>query len=157
MIELQTNELSIEDFGQFYNQPRIEGRSQLKRVLNFVTNNRHPCRSPHRPHPYARAAVPAASSRLRPSGRPRKRHHRELAAITEKIIRLLDEAKGGIAGHGASLTIGNFIIESGVMGYVRKAVDGSGGRVRFIPIVDRQGVSLLARQIRQNRRRSRRR
>ena len=25
------------------------------------------------------------------------------------------------------------------MGYVRKAVDGSGGRLRFIPIVNRQG------------------
>ena len=59
--------------------------------------------------------------------------------ITEKIIRILDEAKGGIAGHGVSLTLGNFIIENGVMGYVRKAVDGSGGRLRFIPIIDRQG------------------
>jgi len=61
-------------------------------------------------------------------------------AVTEKIIRLLDEAKGGMAAHGASLTLGNFIIENGVMGYVRKSVDGSGGRVRFIPIVDRAGV-----------------
>jgi hypothetical protein len=45
-----------------------------------------------------------------------------------------------MAAHGASLTLGNFIIENGVMGYVRKSVDGSGGRVRFIPIVDRHGV-----------------
>ncbi len=57
-------------------------------------------------------------------------------AITEKIIRLLDEAKGAIAGHGVSLTLGNFIIENGVMGYVRKAVDGSGRRSRFISFVD---------------------
>lgn len=64
----------------------------------------------------------------------------DLPAVTEKIIRLLDEAKGGMAAHGASLTLGNFIIENGVMGYVRKSVDGSGGRVRFIPIVDRAGV-----------------
>jgi hypothetical protein len=64
----------------------------------------------------------------------------ESPPITEKIIRLLDEAKGGMAGHGTSLTLGNFIIENGVMGYVRKAVDGSGGRVRFIPVADRQGV-----------------
>jgi hypothetical protein len=60
-------------------------------------------------------------------------------AITEKIIRLLDEAKGAMAGHGVSLTLGNFILEAGVMGYVRKAVDGSGGRARFIPVVNRQG------------------
>ncbi|EAQ33668.1 hypothetical protein NB311A_09891 [Nitrobacter sp. Nb-311A] len=60
-------------------------------------------------------------------------------ALTEKIIRLLDEAKGGMAGHGVSLTLGNLILEAGVMGYVRKAVNGSGGRGRFIPVVNRQG------------------
>jgi hypothetical protein len=43
------------------------------------------------------------------------------------------------AGHGVSPTLGNFIIENGVMRYVRKAVDGSGGRLRFITVVDRQG------------------
>lgn len=64
----------------------------------------------------------------------------ESPPITEKTVRLLDEAKGGMAGHGASLTLGNFIIENGVMGYIRKAVDGSGGRVRLIPVVDRHGV-----------------
>ena len=64
----------------------------------------------------------------------------ESPPITEKIIRLLDETKGGMAGHGACLTVGNFIIENRVMGYIHKAVDGSGGRVRFVPIVDRQGV-----------------
>ena len=66
----------------------------------------------------------------------------ESPAVTEKIVRLLDEAKGGMAGHGASLTVGNFIIENGVMGYIRKSVSGQGGvgRVRFIPIVDREGT-----------------
>jgi hypothetical protein len=40
----------------------------------------------------------------------------ESPPMTEKFIRLLDEAKGGMAAHGASLTLGNFIIENGVMG-----------------------------------------
>jgi hypothetical protein len=31
----------------------------------------------------------------------------ESPAVTEKIIRLLDEARGGMAAHGASLTLGN--------------------------------------------------
>jgi len=57
----------------------------------------------------------------------------------EKIIRLLDEAKDGVAAHRCSLTIGNFIIENGVMGYVRKSVDGSWGRVRFILVINWQG------------------
>src|SRR3954468_15256968 len=35
--------------------------------------------------------------------------------------------------------IGNYIIEEGVMGYIRKATEGAGGRVRFVPIVDKAG------------------
>jgi hypothetical protein len=58
---------------------------------------------------------------------------------TEKLIRSLNETKGGIAGQGVSLTLGNYVIETRVMGYVRKAVDGSGGLSSFISIVSRQG------------------
>jgi hypothetical protein len=139
VTELQTNDLLIADFGQLYNQPRSKDEATLKRVSNFVTNNRirveaHTALTPmrgrlyqqHRPDFIIRDDLENAITSDSP-------------AIIEKIIRLLDEAKGGIAGHGASLTVGNFILESGVMGYVRKAVDGSGGRVRFIPIIDRQG------------------
>ena len=46
----------------------------------------------------------------------------ESPAVTEKIIKLLDEAKGGMAGHGAALTLGNFIIEEGVIGYIKRSV-----------------------------------
>ena len=63
--------------------------------------------------------------------------------ITEKIIKLLDEAKGGIAGHGVSLTLGNYIIEEGVMGYIRRSVANLGamGRARLIPIESKDGIS----------------
>lgn len=140
VTELQTNDLLIADFGQLYNQPRTKDEATLKRVSNFVTNNRvrveaHTALTPmrgrlyqqHRPDFILRDDLENAITADSP-------------AITEKIIRLLDEAKGGIAVHGASLTLGNFVIENGVMGYVRKAVDGSGGRVRFIPVINRQGV-----------------
>jgi hypothetical protein len=140
VTELQTNDLLIADFGQLYNQPRTKDEATLKRVSNFVTNNRIRVE--------AHTALTPMRGRLYQQYRPDfiLRDDLENAitadspAISEKIIRLLDEAKGGIAGHGVSLTLGNFILENGVMGYVRKAVDGSGGRVRFIPIVDRQGV-----------------
>ncbi|WP_439926173.1 hypothetical protein [Nitrobacter sp. JJSN] len=108
-------------------------------MSNFVTNNRirveaHTALTPmrgrlyqqHRPDFILRDDLENAVTADSP-------------AITEKIIRLLDEAKGGMAGHGVSLTLGNFILEAGVMGYVRKAVDGSGGRARFVPITNRQG------------------
>jgi hypothetical protein len=137
VTELQTNELLIADFGQLYNQTRTKDEATLKRVSNFVTNNRirveaHPAMTPmrgrlyqqHRPDFILRDDFENAVTADSP-------------AITEKIIRLLDEAKGGMAGHGVSLTLGNFILEAGVMGYVRKAVDGSGGRARFIPVTNR--------------------
>lgn len=139
VTELQTNELLIADFGQLYNQARTKDEATLKRVSNFVTNNRirvetHTALTPmrgrlyqqHRPDFILRDDLENAITADSP-------------AVTEKIIRLLDEAKGGMAGHGVSLTLGNLILEAGVMGYVRKAVNGSGGRARFIPVVNRQG------------------
>jgi hypothetical protein len=63
----------------------------------------------------------------------------ESPAITEKIVRLLDEAKGGLAAHGASLTVGNFISENGTMANIRRAVEGAQGRVRFVPVVSWSG------------------
>ena len=140
MTELQTNDLLIADFGQLHNQPRTKDEASLKRISNFVTNNR------------IRVEAHTALTPMR--GRLYQQHRADFILrddlenaitaksppITKKIIRLLDEAKGGMAGHGASLTVGNFIIENGVMGYVRKAADGSGGRARFIPILGRQGI-----------------
>jgi hypothetical protein len=140
VTELQTNDMLIADFGHLYNQPRSKDEATLKRVSNFVTNNR------------IRVETHTALTPMR--GRLYQQHCPDFIlrddlenaitadspAITEKIIRLLDEAKGGIAGHGGSLTLGNLIIENGVMGYVRKAVDGAGARFRFIPIVTRQGT-----------------
>ncbi|MEA2947176.1 MAG: hypothetical protein QOI40_2506, partial [Alphaproteobacteria bacterium] len=40
VTELQTNDLLIGDFGKLYNQPRSKDEATLKRVSNFVTNNR---------------------------------------------------------------------------------------------------------------------
>jgi hypothetical protein len=132
--ELQTNTLLIADFGQLYNQSRSKDEAVLKRISYFVSDNRirvgantalmpMRCRlyQQHCPDFVLRDDLENAITAKSPT-------------LTEKIVRLLDEAKGGMASHGASLTLGNFIIENGVMGYVCKAVDGSGGRVRSIPV-----------------------
>jgi hypothetical protein len=57
--------------------------------------------------------------------------------MIQKIIRLLDEAKGGLAGHDLSLS--NDVADTREMSHVGKAMDGSGRRPRFIPIVLREG------------------
>jgi hypothetical protein len=40
VTELQTNSLLVVDFGQLYNKPRTKDEATLKRISNFVTNNR---------------------------------------------------------------------------------------------------------------------
>lgn len=140
VTELQTNPLLIADFGHLYNQPRTKDEASLKRISNFVTNNGIRVE--------AHTALTPMRGRIFKQYRPdfvlrddlENAITAESPAITEKIVRLLDEAKGGMAGHGASLTIGNFIIENGVMGYIKRSVEGSDGRVRFIPVVDRAGT-----------------
>jgi len=47
---------------------------------------------------------------------------RQRRQLTEKIIKVLDGSKGGIAGHGVELTLGNYLIQNGVVGYVMKAI-----------------------------------
>ena len=147
VTELQANDLLIADFGHLYNQPRTKDQAQLKRVSNFVTTNgirveAHTALTPMRGRLYQQYrpdfvlrddlenAITAASP-----------------AVTEKIIRLLDEAKGGMAAHGATLTLGNYIIEEGVMGYVRRSVATAGG-TRTLHSRCRQGRHHVARQVR---------
>jgi hypothetical protein len=135
VTELQSNQLLIQDFGNLYNSPRSKDEATLKRISNFITNNgirfeAHTALTPmrgrlyqhYRPDFVLRDDLENAITAASP-------------AVTEKIIKLLDEAKGGMAAHGASLTLGNYIIEEGVMGYIKRSVSASGGRVRFIPIV----------------------
>ena len=53
----------------------------------------------------------------------------ENAITAEKIIRLLDEAWGGCAGHGLFLILENYILENGIM-------EG-----RSIPVTDHSGAA----------------
>ena len=141
VTDLQGNELLIADFGHLYNQPRTKDQAQLKRISNFVTANGIRVE--------AHTALTPMRGRLYQQFRPdfilrddlENAITAESPAVTEKIIRLLDEARGGMAAHGASLTLGNYIKEEGVIGYIRRSVTTSGGAVRFIPVSSKDGVS----------------
>jgi hypothetical protein len=140
VTELQGNDRLIADFGHLYNQPRTKDQAQMKRISNFITTNgirieAHTAMTPMRGRLY---------KQYRPDFVLRDDLENEITAssppVTEKIIKLIDEAKGGLAAHGSSLTLGNFVIENGTMGYIRRAVEASDGRVRFMPVVDNQGI-----------------
>jgi hypothetical protein len=135
VTEMQSNQLLIQDFGHLYNAPRSKDEATLKRVSNFITNNgirfeAHTALTPMRGRLY---------QHYRPDLIVRDDLENSITAaspaVTEKIIKLLDEAKGGMAAHGAELNLGNYIIEEGVMGYIKRSVAASGGRVRFVPVV----------------------
>src|SRR6266705_354024 len=63
----------------------------------------------------------------------------ESRQITNKIIRLLDEASDWIACRGVSLKLGNVIVEYMVREYIRNVTEGAAGLVRYIPIIGRAG------------------
>ena len=104
VTELQGNELLIADFGHLYNQPRTKDQAQLKRISNFVTANGIRIE--------AHTALTPMGGRLYQQYRPDfvLRDDLENAITAEspssprKIIRVLDEAKGGMVAYGASLT-----------------------------------------------------
>jgi hypothetical protein len=107
VTELQTKQQFITDFGQLYNQPRTKDEASLKRVSSFVTTNRvrveaHTVLTPMRGRLY---------QQYRPDFVLRDDLENAITAespvVTEKIVKLLDEARGGMAAHGAVLTLGN--------------------------------------------------
>jgi len=121
VTEFQANDLLVADYGHLYDAARTKDEAQLKRISNFVTTN---------------GIRVEAHTALTPMRGRLYQHHRpdfvlrddlenaitaESPAITERIIKLLDEAKGGIAGHGISLTFGNYISEEGVMGFIKRS------------------------------------
>ncbi len=140
VTELQTNDKILDDFGHLYNQPRTKDQAQQKRISNFITTNGIRVE--------AHTALTPMRGRLYQQNRPdfvlRDDVENSITAIsppvTEKIISLIDEAKGGMAGHGVSLNLGNFVIEDGVMGYLKRSIEGSGGRVRFVPVIAKDGT-----------------
>src|SRR5262249_756752 len=95
VTELQSNTLLIDDFGQLYNQPRSKEQATLKRVSDFITTNGIRVE--------AHTALTSTRGRIYQNHRPdfilRDDIENEITAAspptTEKIITILDGAKGG--------------------------------------------------------------
>jgi hypothetical protein len=139
VTELQSNDLLIADFGHIYNEPRSKDQATLKRIEKFNTTTGVRFE--------AHTALTSTRGRKVGTERPdfilRDDIENELTILsptnTEKIISVLDSARGGLPDYAATLTLGNYLSEVGTIAYVMKLVAGSEGRVRFIPVVDKQG------------------
>ncbi len=140
VIAMQTNEKLKADFGELYNVARSSEESTIKRVSNFVTNNKVRVE--------AHSTQESVRGRLHGNQRPdffllddvETSKTVDSVPITQKIIAHIDEMKTGLAVNGSILYLGNFIIENGTVAYIMRSVEGSHGRLRFVPVVDKKGV-----------------
>ncbi len=140
VLALQTNTRLKVDFGELYNVTRNKDESTMKRISNFVTNNKVRVE--------AHSTQESVRGRLHGNQRPdffllddvETSKTVDSVPVTQKIIAHIDEMKTGLASNGSILYLGNFIIENGTVAYIMRSVEGSGGKVRFVPVVDKRGV-----------------
>lgn len=139
VLALQTNYKLKADFGELYNVSRSSDESTMKRVSNFVTNNKVRVE--------AHSTQESVRGRLHGNQRPdffllddvETSKTTDSVPITQKVIAHIDEMKTGLAVGGSILYLGNYIIENGTVAYIMRSVEGSGGKVRFVPVVNKDG------------------
>lgn len=139
VLNLQTNPLLVQDFGHIYNAPRSKSEATVKRINNFITN--------------LGTRFEAWSTQESPRGRIHKEQRPDFWLLddienkitirssvkTGSVIDHIDEIKRGMSPQACILYLGNYLIEEGSVAYFMKSVRGSGGIVRFIPVVDKKG------------------
>lgn len=139
VLSLQTNPLILRDFGQLYNAPRSKDEVTVKRVSNFITNKGTRYE--------AYSTQESARGRIHGEQRPdfwlfddieNSKTIRSMVT-TQAVIKHYDEAKRGMSPQACMLLLGNYLLEEGSVAYVMKSVTNSGGRVRFIPVMDKKG------------------
>jgi hypothetical protein len=139
VINLQTNQKIVKDFGQIYNAPRTKDEATVKRVSNFITNKG--------------TRFEAWSTQESPRGRVHGKQRPDFWLLddienkitirsgvkTKSVIDHIDEIKRGMSPQACILLLGNYLIEEGSVAYFMKSVTNSGGLVRFVPVVDKKG------------------
>lgn len=139
VLAMQTNPRLIRDFGQLYNKPRTKDETTVKRISNFITNNK--------------IRFEAWSTQESPRGRIHGEQRPDFwllddiensktirsVPVTQGIISHFNEIKRGMSPQASMLVLGNYLTEEGSVAYAMESARNSGGVVRFIPVVDKQG------------------
>lgn len=143
-LHLQTNKKILRDFGQLYRKRKkfktkeeIEDDApEIKRGSVFITTNKVK----------VECFTTQISARGRVSGKERpdlfvyddieNNITKESIAITNKVIRHVDEVNTGLQNTGSQLFLGNYITEEGTIAHIRELFEGKRGKiVRDIPMV----------------------
>lgn len=135
VVEMQSNQKYIADFGQIYNTKRDADQVTQKRINNFLTNNGVRVE--------AHSTGESVRGRIHGHQRPdflllddfETNKTKDSEAITKAVIAHIDEFKGGLDATAKVVYLGNYITEHGSINslLVRSKSDDK-LRVRMIPV-----------------------
>lgn len=146
-LALQTNPRIIEDFGQLYYRKNRklnneEEGATMKRLAQFITENRVKVQ--------AYSTQESTRGRLYGIFRPdlyilddiENSKTKDSPAIRNKIIEHYNELKSGLSTNGGVLTLGNLIIDDGVIGTILEGISQNPvtAIARNIPVVGKVGI-----------------
>lgn len=140
VLEMQTNQRFISDFGELFNSKRNPDEISQKRVNNFVTNTGVRVE--------AHSTQESVRGRLHGHQRPdflllddfETNKTKDSKAYTEQVIKHIDEFKAGLDSTHKIVYLGNYITELGsIQSLINRAKDDNRLLVRNVP-VEKDGV-----------------
>lgn len=141
-VALQTNKKIIRDFGQLYYKKKEKDalvEAKMKRIKSFITENGVRIQS--------FTTQESTRGRLYGSQRPdcfifddfENTITRDSYPKTLKIKAHIDELKAGLPANACVLYLCNYITEEGSVAYIMEKIkDNPRGRLRFIPVKDKE-------------------
>lgn len=137
VLELQTNQFILNDFGQLFNTKRNQDEITQKRVNNFVTDNGVRVE--------AHSTQESIRGRLHGHQRPdffllddfETNKTKDSKAYTEQVIKHIDELKSGLDANAIVIYLGNYITEFGsVQELLERAKEDNRLKVRMVAVIE---------------------
>lgn len=137
---LQTNKKILNDFGHLYTEERKKDKPLKKGINSFITANKIKV--------VAHSTQESLRGLVMGNARPdlfvlddiETDKTKSSRKVTLKIIKHIKELRGGLGVDAATLYVGNFITETGVIAYLKKKVEGEPTAIlRNIPVEDDKG------------------
>ena len=135
VVEMQTNQRYLQDFGEMYNAKRESDKATQKRINNFVTNNGIRVE--------AHSTQESVRGRVHGHQRPdflllddfETNKTKDSKAYTEQVIKHINEFKAGLDSDAVVIYLGNYITEFGsVQTLLDRAKIDDRLRVRMVPV-----------------------
>lgn len=139
VLEMQTNPLLKQDFGNLYNTKRDPNEVSQKRINNFVTNNGVRVE--------AHSTQESVRGRLHGEQRPdclllddfETNKTKDSVAYTEQVMEHIDEFKSGLDSNAMVLYLGNYITEYGsIQSLLNRAKEDTRLHITMVPVIENE-------------------